>query len=86
MKGIKYSIKVYDDALNLVHGFGKKVEEIFLPEAGIALNKYNIFRSDEKRYSTGNATKLEEVIIDDGDVKTMIIHLETKSVIDKYIK
>ncbi len=94
MRGKKYKLKVYHSVLHWTHGMGEMIEEVFLPEAKVAFNKYGAFRTDEERYEKKKDEPapelLDEVEVDDDDVEELQRYLKIKEdverIIGKYLK
>jgi hypothetical protein len=67
MKAIKYQVKIYDGVLSWTHGFGKIIEEIFIPEKEIGFNidngRLNVFKTDEPR-GKGGEINLDDTLVD----------------------
>lgn len=76
MIGKRFRLKVFGSVLDWSHGFGKDVEELFIPELGIGISKGEIFSTSSKRYE--KAEELGEVEIRDDDVAVIQEFLRKK--------
>ena len=72
MRAIKYQVKICDSALDLAHGFGYTIEEIFVPKEGIAFNigngRLNVFKTDKPR----EKQKRKEINLNDALVNKLV--------------
>ena len=85
MKAEKYKIEICDSALDMVHGFTRKIEEYYIPELKIALNcdkdYVNCFTTDENRYK--KAKKMGKIDMPEEIVKSVKIYIEAKKELEK---
>jgi len=93
MKKVKaeiWSVKVCNGALDMVHGFFFYIKEFYIREYGIAFNyvdnEVHIFRSDDDRYNSKNAEKIETVNIPDDLVGELHEYLEADKIAKKNAK
>lgn len=97
--GKKYKLPVVDSFLEFSHGMYRYIEEIYIPELGIAFNEEgHVFKSDEGRYvgfklpsgRKAEAEFLGEVEIPSRDAEEFIRFVELKErikdVAGKYFK
>lgn len=86
MRGVKYRLKVYASALNWSHGFEQDIEEVHLPDLGIAFNAAGglAFKSKDKRYE--DAEKIGEVDVDDADAVVLMEYVNTGKNVEEIIK
>ena len=83
MQGEKYKLKVYKSFLNWTHGMGYCIEEIYIPELGIVMNREAIFKTTSERYK--KAEKLGNVEIDEKDVEAIQKYLSMKENVEKIV-
>jgi len=67
MKGKRYTITVYESAIDISHGFGMKIKEICL-ENGVTINDKSVFmqnkKSADERMNDDSVTEIEDIEMD----------------------
>jgi len=92
MKGQWWSIDICGSALDLVHGFGRRIIELHVPEAGISINSVDssvhCFREEDgSRYQGANGRKIGAAVeIPNSLVSAAEVHLRSKANFDAEVK
>ncbi|MBU2565548.1 MAG: hypothetical protein KJ655_04775 [Candidatus Thermoplasmatota archaeon] len=87
VKAIKYKLEVFSGVLAWTHGFGGKIEEIYIPSEDIAFNLHgegNVFKTDKNRYK--DAEKINELQLDKDTVEILKDYLKMKERITDTIR
>jgi len=87
VKAIKYKLEVFGGVLAWTHGFGREIEEIYIPSESIAFNLHgegNVFKADKNRYKS--AEKIKELQLDKDTVKFLKDYLKMKGRITDTIR
>jgi len=95
VRGRRYLVPVVESFLDWSHGIYEYIEEVYLPELGIAFNERGyVFRTGDERYKPLKLPTREEVPVkylgdvdvDEKDVKIIEEYLKYKEMVDKIIK
>ncbi len=95
VKGKRYLVPVVESFLDWSHGVYEYIEEIYLPEIGVAFNERGyVFRTGDERYKSLKLPSGEEVHvkylgdvdIDEKDIEVIKEYLEYKEIVNKIIK
>jgi hypothetical protein len=75
-KALLYKMKVTEGVLGHVHGFYREIDELWVPDLNICINREACFESDKPR-----CDKIEdarEITLVEDDVRVAIMHLCAK--------
>jgi len=80
-KALLYKIRVTDGALDLVHGVSREIDELWISDVNICVNRETCFESDKPR-----ARDTRVIMLEDHDVHVAIMMLSAKNVFEATFK
>ena len=88
IKAILYEIEIYDIVVDMAHGFGRKINELYIPKYRVAVNLegevLNCFRPGKDRYN--DIICHEKIKIPEQIAIDISYHISNKSYIEKIFK
>jgi len=78
LKAILYEVIVSESAIDSVHGFTYKINEIHIPKLNISINHKFIFKTNKGRYK--NNKKIGEIDINQITANIFLIFLQNQKV------
>jgi len=76
MKGKRYVTRVSESFMDAIHGSSYLIQEIFVPDAGLYINKNYSFLGDSQR--ADEITKFDEVEVNFDDVTELVNAIKSK--------